>query len=1045
MLKKHSILTLFLWSLCLVTNAQIVNIPDANFKNALVNTFCVDTTGGGFGNVDADSNNDGEIQVSEALAVTWLRVDNRSIQSLAGIEAFGNLFLLSCNGNQLTTLEVQGLTNLTYLDCFFNQLTTLDVQGLTNLKELYCSGNQLTTLDLQGLTNLKVLYCSANQLTTLNVQGLTNLHRLICGGNQLTTLDVQESTNLEVLNCSNNQLTTLDVQVLTNLQNLNCGGNQLTTLDVQVLTNLRVLSCFTNQLTTLDVQVLTNLEVLDCQGNQLTTLDLQGLINLHLLICFNSQLTTLNLHGLTNLENLYCWKNQLISLNVQGLSKLQELYCYENQLTTLNVQGLTNLQGLGCSNNQLTTLDVQQSTNLEALDCSNNQLTTLDVQSLTNLQGLSCSNNQLTTLDVQGLTNLQGLFCHDNQLSSLFIKNGRIETSLYFENNPLLYICCDEGQLSSVQAQATQYGLTNCFVNTSCIQIGAHIQGHIKHDQNLNCQSDSTETALAGRIIKAEKLGTDPFYAVTNSTGYYEIVLDTGLYRLSVPNALTDSYYALCEDSIWVNLPQIDDTVNTDFLFQTLILCPLLEVNIASSIMRRCFQNQYIVKYCNTGPAPAPNAQVTVTLSDDVQYISSSIPGVNIGGQDWQFSLGEVVSGACGSFTINFLVICDSTILGQSICATAHITPDSICTPPNSNWSGAEVRVDGYCEGDSLQLVIRNIGTGDMTSDQEFVIIEDLLILQEGIFNLSAHDSLVIKVPANGSTYHLKAGQEPTFPFVSQPSVTVEGCGANSNGLFSLGFVSQFNGDDGNPFYSKDCREIIGSFDPNDKSAHPIGVADAHYIEPNTPIDYQIRFQNTGTDTAFTVVIRDTLSAWLDVESFKVGISDHAFRTDFEGPNILKFTFDHILLPDSNVNEAASHGFIQFRITPKTTTPLGTKIENRAAIFFDFNAPVITNWVYHTVDTGFLDRKTISVFSATTSAQQQIYPNPVRAGDLLFFENLPAGNSRISLVGPLGKVFFAAELMGDTVRIPSTLAGGVYFLEWTGENGVKRWGKMVVR
>ncbi len=76
-------------------------------------------------------------------------------------------------------------------------------------------------------------------------------------------------------------------------------------------------------------------------------------------------------------------------------------------------------------------------------------------------------------------------------------------------------------------------------------------------------------------------------------------------------------------------------------------------------------------------------------------------------------------------------------------------------------------------------------------------------------------------------------------------------------------------------------------------------------IEPMTPIDYQIRFQNTGTDTAFTVVIRDTLSSWLDVESFKVGISDHTFRTDFEGSNILKFTFDHILLPDSNVNEAA--------------------------------------------------------------------------------------------------------------------------------------------
>ncbi len=981
MLKKHSILTFFLWSLCFVANAQIVNIPDANFKNALLNIFCVDTDNNGFMDADADTDDDGEIQASEALVVTGLNLGNFSIQSLVGIEAFGNLQSLHCFDNQLTTLDVQGLNNLQVLYCYGNQLATLDVQGLNNLQVLNCYGNQLATLDMQGLNNLQVLYCYGNQLTTLNVQGLVNL---------------------------------------------------------------QYLNCYKNQLPTLGLQGLVNLTTLHCSYNQLTTLDVQGLINLQELYCYNNQLTALNVQGLTNLQKLSCYDNQLTALNVQGLTNLQTLSCYYNQLTTLDVQGLINLQGLSCNGNQLPALNMQGLTNLVHLNCNGNQFTTLNLQGLINLQLLDCGFNQLTTLNLQELTNLQNIYCNNNQLIALYIKNGSVESWLNFRDNPLVYICCDEGQLSSVQAQATLYGLTNCLINTSCIQIGAHIQGEIKHDINLNCQTDSTETGLAGRIVKAEKIGADPYFGITNSAGYYEIVVDTGLYRLSVPNALTNNYYALCADSIWVNLAQTGDTVNTDFLLKPVVFCPLLEVNIGSSIMRRCFENQYIVQYCNIGPAPAPNAQVTVTLSDDVQFISSSIPGVNIGGQDWQFSLGEVASEACGSFTINFLVICDSTVLGQSICATAHITPDSVCTAPGSNWSGAEVMVDGYCEGDSVRLVIRNIGTGDMTSDQEFVIIEDIVIFREGVFNLPAHDSLVIKVPANGSTYHLEAGQEATFPFFSQPSVTVEGCGLNLGGLFSLGFVSQFDEDDGNPFYSKDCREIVGSYDPNDKSAQPLGVGDAHYILPNTPIDYQIRFQNTGTDTAFTVVIRDTLSAWLDVESFKVGISDHAFRTDFEGSNILKFTFDHILLPDSNVNEAASHGFIQFRITPKTTTPLGTKIENRAAIFFDFNAPVITNWVYHTVDTGFLDRKVVSIFSGTMPAQQQIYPNPIRAGDLLYFENLPAGNSRISLVGPLGKVVFAAELVGDTVRIPSGLAGGVYFLEWTGENGVKRWGKMVV-
>jgi hypothetical protein len=877
MLKKHSTLTFFLWSLCLVANAQIVNIPDTKFKNALVNTSCVDTNGDEVGDADADTNNDGEIQVSEALTVQGLYVNYRSIQSLVGIEVFGNLQVLFCG---------------------HNQLTTLDMQGLTNLQKLYCGHNQLTTLNVQGPNNLQVLRCEENQLTTLNIQGLTNLQYLRCGANQLTTLNVQ---------------------------------------------------------------------------------------------------------GLTNLESLYCYENQLTTLNVQGLTNLQTLRCYENQLTTLNVQGLTNLEDLWCYE------------------------------------------NQLTTLDVQGLTNLHSLYCFDNQLITLYVKNEIIETNLSFENNPLVHICCDEDQLSSVQTKAIQYGLTNCLINTSCIQIGAHIQGQLIYDINLNCQTNSTETGLADRIVKAEKPGSDPSYGITNSAGYYEIVLDTGLYRLSVPNALTGSYYALCADSIWVNLPLIDDTVHTDFLLKPVVFCPLLEINIGSSIMRRCFENQYIVQYCNIGPAPAPNAQVTVTLSNDVQFISSSIPGVHIGGQDWQFALGEVASEACGSFKINFLVLCDSTVLGQSICATAHITPDSICTPPNSLWSGAEVTVDGYCEGDSVRFVIRNIGTGNMTATQDFVVIEDIVIFRQGTFNLTAQDSFTIKVPANGSTYHLQAEQEPTFPFPSQPSVTVEGCGLNLSGLFSLGFESQFNENDGNPFYSRLCLETVGSYDPNDKSAQPTGVNAAHYIEPLTPIDYLIRFQNTGTDTAFTVVIRDTLSPWLDMETFKAGISDHAFRLDIEGANILKFTFDNILLPDSNVNEAASHGFVRFRITPKSSTPLGTKIDNRAAIFFDFNAPIITNWVFHTVDTGFLERKIVSVFSATIPAQQQIYPNPVRSGDLLYFENLPVGTNKISLIDPLGKVIFASEIIGDTLHVPNGLASGIYFLEQTGDNGKKRWGKVVVK
>ncbi|MBL0357206.1 MAG: T9SS type A sorting domain-containing protein [Chitinophagaceae bacterium] len=136
-------------------------------------------------------------------------------------------------------------------------------------------------------------------------------------------------------------------------------------------------------------------------------------------------------------------------------------------------------------------------------------------------------------------------------------------------------------------------------------------------------------------------------------------------------------------------------------------------------------------------------------------------------------------------------------------------------------------------------------------------------------------------------------------------------------------------------------REIVrGSYDPNDKNAtpqlSPLQVANGEYI------DYSIRFQNTGTDTAFNIVISDTLNEDLQVNSLKMLASSHTCKTTVQG-NVVFFEFFDILLPDSNVNEPGSHGFVSFRIKPQTTVQPNTTIPNKAAIYFDYNAPVITN------------------------------------------------------------------------------------------------------
>ena len=170
-----NVFILLLLAFCLRINAQIIHFPDANFKNALVNSKCVDTNGDNIGDSDADLNDDGEIDADEALNVTILNVESKQISSLEGIENFTNLIKLECAYNQVNSLNVQGLTKLTYLICSYNIITTLNVQGLNNLISLNCKSNKVTSLNLKGVTNLTYMNCEENQITSLNLNELNKL------------------------------------------------------------------------------------------------------------------------------------------------------------------------------------------------------------------------------------------------------------------------------------------------------------------------------------------------------------------------------------------------------------------------------------------------------------------------------------------------------------------------------------------------------------------------------------------------------------------------------------------------------------------------------------------------------------------------------------------------------------------------------------------------------------------------------------------------------------------------------------------------------
>ena len=497
------------------------------------------------------------------------------------------------------------------------------------------------------------------------------------------------------------------------------------------------------------------------------------------------------------------------------------------------------------------------------------------------------------------------------------------------------------------------------------------ITGRVFHDEDESCSLDFGEPGLTGWIVRAEG-ANDTLYGITNALGQYLVGVPVGTYSMKVfvPNGL----WSVCPGGILATVGAAGDTVSGgDFPVKSSYLCPALTVSIGTNQLRRCFgNNSYAVEYCNQGTQKAEDAYITVVLDPFLTLLSSSVAYTDLGSNALHFEVGDLDIGECGMFSLQVFVNCNAA-LGQTHCTQAAIYPDTLCVPTSANWSGASLNVQSVCNNDSLRFIIQNEGKATMSTTQDYIVVEDGIMFRSGVLPpLVENASMEIALPANGSTWRVEVGQEQFHPYPAPIGLSVEGC--TSNASFSTGFVNQFPTPDESPAVDIDCTVNIGSFDPNDKHGYPVGYGADHYVRPGTDIEYLIRFQNTGTDTAFTVQIVDTLSSWLDPATIRFGASSHAYRYDLNGEGIVHFIFENILLPDSNTNEVASHGFAKFIIKPRLDAPLETLIENTAAIYFDFNDPVFTNTTFHRLGNNFI---TVGLWQPVVPEARVIaMPNP---------------------------------------------------------------------
>lgn len=563
------------------------------------------------------------------------------------------------------------------------------------------------------------------------------------------------------------------------------------------------------------------------------------------------------------------------------------------------------------------------------------------------------------------------------------------------------------------------------------------ISGSVFVDVQPNCTLDTGEPLLGNWRVKAIGQPSNiPYTTLTDSQGFYTIqtcLVDTAVeISLDVPY----NYAGVCPSTYVFDLTQ-GGPWTQNIPVQLTDECDLLNVDIAANFMRPCFAGYYTVNYVNFSQNTISSTHVDVTLDPYVQYQGATIPAVPQGNDIYRFQTGALSPGAAGSFRIFYVLDCDAPD-GATHCSEAAISPYDNC-PSQEAWSGAELRVTGACDGDSVRLKITNVGINPMAGKLNYVVTEDLIMARQDNYILGQGESVEAAFPADGTTWRMETPQEPGHPWGGLVSATVEGCG----GINTANLVNVFTVDDNDPFVATDCTQNTSAFDPNDKHGFPEGYGNEHFIRPNIDLEYKIRFQNTGTDTAFTVIILDTLSQYLDAASIRTGAASHAYDFDLLEGNILRFRFDNILLPDSNVNEVASHGFVQFRISQQPDNPLGTVIPNAAAIYFDFNEPVITNQTWHTIGEDFLE--VLAVDDPGHIGPLRVYPNP--ATETVFFEMPEAqAGRRFELTDVTGTAVRSGDFFGKTFRLErGMLPAGVYFFRIYAGNGAAVSGKIVVK
>lgn len=507
-----------------------------------------------------------------------------------------------------------------------------------------------------------------------------------------------------------------------------------------------------------------------------------------------------------------------------------------------------------------------------------------------------------------------------------------------------LYLLPERGDLNGDGREELITGTQSIIAYGLDFLQGSAVDGLVLWDTTANCTFDSLNPSLPGARLVLNS-GTSEQLTSTNPDGHYGFYLpDAPQHELSaVPPS---DYWDLCPaDTILSG----DGPHTVHFAASANTSCPLMELNLSISPIRQCFPSTVSMAYRNTGTVPAAPVTVTLTFDPRMAPLQSDPPWTSVTDTSLVFEFAAVGVGEEGQIVAEMEPDCQNLPLGEVLCYNARIAPDTLCSPMLAQWDGASLRASSSCQGDSVAFRVENTGAGAMATPEIYqlnIVNDDIVLLQSGSLQLGPGEADTIRVPADTEAFLFEVEQPSGHPSPEPIRLLAAGCLSP----LDTGLLNAFPGSNGDGFAVERCGPVIGPYDPNIKVAVPEGYGEERFIAAGQPIQYTVHFQNVGTDMARTVTIRDQLSPQLSLASFRAGPASHAHEWIILPDRTLAVTFRDINLPDSTSNEPGSHGFFSYSIRPVEGVLPFTRIENEAAIYFDFNPPIITNRTEHLIE-----------------------------------------------------------------------------------------------